>query len=68
MDQLERSFQEEQAGIEESIRMARVTKNPYTPKGYCLSCYEDVSANKLYCDSQCASNHDTQLKLKGHRH
>mgnify|MGYP006879904503 FL=1 len=68
MDQLERSFQEEQAGINESIRVARESKSSLKPTGYCHRCYEDVSPDQIYCDVNCAEAHTAHLRLKGYRH
>lgn len=70
MDQLERSFQEEQSNLADRIRIAREAHPTLQPTGYCHNpnCLEDVPAGKLYCDSHCADEHKQFLARRGKVH
>ena len=70
MDQLERSFQEEQTNLTNRIRIAREAQPSVKPTGYCQNpdCLEDVPEGHLYCDSGCAEGHRKFMARRGEKH
>lgn len=64
MDEVDRSFYEEQSNTEDSVRLARLpTSSRLKPVGYCLTCYEDVAPAKLFCNNLCADEHNHIQRL-----
>jgi hypothetical protein len=59
MDQVDRSFHEQESAITESIRIARISKPEIQPTGVChnKTCLEDVKPNQLFCNSDCANEY-----------
>lgn len=69
MDQIERSFQEEQANIANRIRIAREPHETLKPEGYCHHCYEEIDETHLFCNVKCADAHKEALtRRKGKPH
>lgn len=70
MDQIERSFQEEQTNLANRIRIAREAHPTLQPTGYCHnpSCLEDVPEGQLFCNSTCADGHKQSLVRRGKSH
>lgn len=70
MDQIERSFQEEQTNLANRIRIAREAQPTVKPTGYCLNpdCLEDVPTGHLYCNSSCAEDHRKSMARRGKTH
>lgn len=64
MDIADKSFHDEQARIEETIKIARTPTAPrYKPVGHCLSCFKDLDSVKLFCDNICADEHERMRRL-----
>ena len=70
MDQIERSFQEEQTNLADRIRIARESHPTLKPTGYCQNdqCLEDLPDDKLFCDCHCADQYQQSLKRRGRVH
>lgn len=68
MDQLERSFQEEQTNLANRIRIARTAHPTLKPVGYCHHCYEDVDKEHLFCNLVCAEGHKQASIRRGQPH
>lgn len=68
MDQVDRSFQEENARILAMIKLSSNYKDTHKHTGACLSCGEQVAAPKLFCDNVCAGEHNKQQSRRGVRH
>lgn len=48
--------------------IAKNVSKKYTklkPEGYCHNCLEDLEENQLFCNSNCAKQHDYTEKLRG---
>lgn len=68
MDVFDRASQEEERILENQIRVALKKVTTVIHKGTCHYCGEVVTGKKLFCDSDCATDHhreQSQLRKLG---
>ena len=62
------AFEESQR--EESIKRIRSAKAQFPPVGKCYNCGESVEGLRIYCDDECAEEHEwllSRVKQNGNR-
>lgn len=62
MDVIDRADTEVLSGIQEAIYQSGKNLFKLKPKGLCHYCDDPVEYPKLYCNSDCASDHDKLIK------
>ena len=61
-DEVDRADMEREYQLADQIRSAQKREPTYIPIGMCYYCNEDVAPGKLFCDSDCATDHSKMLR------
>lgn len=64
MDLVDEAFVEEQNYISGALKGSKKKNYKLMPKGECHYCSEEIEKDKLFCNSDCATNYDKTIKHK----
>lgn len=61
-DPIDKASQIEEETRQRAIANARANTHKLTSKGSCYNCEEPLAGQKLYCDADCATDHEKYLR------